>query len=235
MEYLSELEIVSLCGGRQPHRMDWRREYLPPVDDGGLPWRPLLHREPIQAGDQWLDQEWHVCSLPGTCESFLQHHRTRRPLPAEEKPAETCPYCGKEGHNEDAVAYPKRHADAERYASGSVPTDPKQMALSANPKPPMHLLPSVFEEETAKALGCGSRKYGEYNWRFGKVEMLTYLGAMRRHIAALIDGEDIDPESGAHHLGHVAAGCAIVLDALKHGTLIDNRPPSTPCPNHPSP
>jgi hypothetical protein len=56
------------------------------------------------------------------------------------------------------------------------------------------------------------------------VEIMTYLAAMRRHIDCLIDGEDIDPESGAHHLGHVAAGCAIVLDARRAGTLVDNRP-----------
>ena len=55
---------------------------------------------------------------------------------------------------------------------------------------------------------------------------MTYLGAMKRHIDAIIDGEDIDPESRAHYLGHVAAGCAIVLDARKHGTLVDNRPPA---------
>jgi hypothetical protein len=46
---------------------------------------------------------------------------------------------------------------------------------------------------------------------------------MKRHIDKVIDGEDIDPESGAHHLGHVMAGCSIVLDACRHGTLIDNR------------
>ena len=102
------------------------------------------------------------------------------------------------------------------------PLDPKGEAGAK--KPQLQLIPPVLGVETAKALVNGA-KYGPWNWRHTPVEMMTYLGAMKRHIDALIDGEDIDPESGAHHLGHVAAGCGIVLDARKHGTLVDNRPP----------
>ncbi len=102
--------------------------------------------------------------------------------------------------------------------------DPK--SILAIQKPQLQLIPPILNTETAKALKCGADKYGLWNWRENKVEIMTYLGAMRRHIDAVIDGEDIDPESGAHHLGHVAAGCAIVLDAGRHGMLVDNRPQS---------
>jgi hypothetical protein len=101
--------------------------------------------------------------------------------------------------------------------------DPKG-AIGAT-KPPLALLPPAFNEEVAKALALGAKKYGTFNWRETKVEIMTYLHAMRRHLDEVIERTDIDPESGAHHLGHVAAGCAIILDARKHGTLIDNRPP----------
>ena len=104
------------------------------------------------------------------------------------------------------------------------PLDPKGEAGAK--KPQLQLIPPILGVETAKALVNGA-KYGPWNWRHTPVEMMTYIGAMKRHIDALIDGEDIDPESGAHHLGHVAAGCGIVLDARKHGTLVDNRPPIT--------
>lgn len=102
-------------------------------------------------------------------------------------------------------------------------TDPK--ASQAIQKPQLQLIPPALNEETAKALMRGAEKYGFFNWRENKVEMMTYLGAMKRHIDCLIEGEDIDPDTGAHHLGCVAAGCGIVLDARKHGTLVDNRPP----------
>jgi hypothetical protein len=103
-----------------------------------------------------------------------------------------------------------------------VSTDPKGAAGAQ--KPQLQLLPPIFNREVATALALGARKYGPWNWRENQVEIMTYLAAMRRHIDCLIDGEDIDPESGAHHLGHVAAGCAIVLDARRAGTLVDNRP-----------
>ncbi len=102
-------------------------------------------------------------------------------------------------------------------------TDPK--ASQAIQKPQLQLIPPALNDETAKALMRGAAKYGFFNWRENKVEMMTYLGAMKRHIDCLIEGEDIDPDTGAHHLGCVAAGCGIVLDARKHGTLVDNRPP----------
>jgi hypothetical protein len=104
-------------------------------------------------------------------------------------------------------------------------TDPKG-PIGAT-KPQLALLPPAFNEEVAKALALGAKKYGTFNWRETQVEMMTYLHAMRRHIDEVIERIDIDPESGAHHLGHVAAGCAIILDARKHGTLVDNRPPQS--------
>lgn len=100
--------------------------------------------------------------------------------------------------------------------------DPKGAAGAL--KPQLQLLPPVFNEQVAGALSLGATKYGPWNWRDHQVEIMTYLGAMRRHIDRVLEGEDFDPESGAHHLGHVAAGCAIVLDAAQSGTLVDNRP-----------
>jgi hypothetical protein len=107
---------------------------------------------------------------------------------------------------------------------GSKGIDPKG-AIGAT-KPPLALLPPAFNEETAKALSLGARKYKPFNWRATNVEIMTYLNAMRRHLDEVIERNDIDEESGAHHLGHVAANCAIILDARKHGTLVDNRPPN---------
>ena len=105
-------------------------------------------------------------------------------------------------------------------------SNPDPKASHGALKPQLQLIPPALNRETALALACGAAKYTAWNWRRSDVEVMTYLGAMKRHIDCLIGGEDIDPESGAHHLGHVAASCGIVLDALECGTLIDNRPPS---------
>lgn len=100
--------------------------------------------------------------------------------------------------------------------------DPKGKAGKL--KPQLQLLPPVFLVATAKVLEHGVKKYGKYNWRASKVECQTYVGAMLRHLLAWQEGEDLDPESKESHLAHVAASVAILLDAQKHGTLIDNRP-----------
>lgn len=102
--------------------------------------------------------------------------------------------------------------------------DPKKS--QGEKKPQLQLIPPALNTEMAKALQNGASKYGAWNWRENKVELMTYIGAMRRHLDDFVEGEDNAPDSGVHHLGHIAANCAILLDASKHGTLVDNRPQS---------
>lgn len=110
---------------------------------------------------------------------------------------------------------------------GLVSLDPKGVAGKL--KPQLQLIPPVLLVETAKAYSQGAKDYGPWNWRMNKVEYMTYLGAMKRHIDQVIDRVDegdIDTKSLCHHLGAVAASCGIVLDALNQGMLVDNRPPN---------
>lgn len=100
-------------------------------------------------------------------------------------------------------------------------TDPKGEV--GKTKPQLHLIPKVSLEQQANALQLGEEKYGFFNWRETKVGANTYISAMFRHLAAFKEGEDLDPESGTSHLGHVMASCAIILDAAKCGTLVDDR------------
>jgi len=100
--------------------------------------------------------------------------------------------------------------------------DPK--ASAGAQKPQLQLVPPCFEEAVANALQQGAEKYGAWNWRENQVAIMTYLGAIRRHLNAFLDGEDDAPDSGISHLGHIGASCAILLDAKKQGTLADDRP-----------
>lgn len=89
----------------------------------------------------------------------------------------------------------------------------------------LELIPAAAMREEAKALDAGNRKAGRtpFNWRHTRVSMRDQLGGALRHLAKVMEGEDFDPESMAHHLGAVRARCGIVLDARVHGTLIDDR------------
>ncbi len=75
----------------------------------------------------------------------------------------------------------------------------------------------------ALGLKHGARKYGPFNWRVEPVQGRVYLEAARRHLALLLDGEDFDRDTGIHHGAFILATTAIYMDAMVHGTLIDNR------------
>ena len=121
-----------------------------------------------------------------------------------------------DGHQAHVDSYLNAHALL------SANTDPKKS--QGEKKPQLQLIPPALNVATAQALQNGATKYGAWNWRDNQVEVMTYLGAMKRHIDQFLNGEDIDPDTGAHHLGHIAANCGILLDADKHGMLVDNRP-----------
>ena len=94
-------------------------------------------------------------------------------------------------------------------------------------KAPMHLIPPVALAHLAVALGDGAEKYGPFNYRSEKVSASTYLGAIHRHLALYLDGEDSTADSGVHHIAAAMAGCAILLDCMAGGQLVDDRPPAT--------
>jgi len=71
-----------------------------------------------------------------------------------------------------------------------------------------HILPFDSIECLVKIMEHGAAKYDEDNWR--KMEdPMRYIDACIRHMAAWIDGEINDIESGKSHLHH--AGCNIIF------------------------
>ena len=85
-------------------------------------------------------------------------------------------------------------------------------------------LPGVALAHGAHAMMDGARKYGAYNWRGKRVRASIYVDAAMRHLLSWFEGEEAAGDSGAHHLGHALACCAILLDAQAVGNLADDRP-----------
>lgn len=92
-------------------------------------------------------------------------------------------------------------------------------------KPGFAAIPPVALIHLGAAMQNGREKYGLMNWREKNVSASVYRDAMERHLLAWWDGEQVAPDSGVHHLGHVMACCAILLDAEAQGALNDDRPP----------
>jgi hypothetical protein len=71
------------------------------------------------------------------------------------------------------------------------------------------LLPPLALEETVRVLTFGAQKYERDNWQKVPDSKRRYFDAMQRHVWAWKQGEQLDPESGIHHLAH--AMCCLMF------------------------
>ena len=120
----------------------------------------------------------------------------------------------------------KSHQDKwedETIALNAYPDDnPKTQLGEAKPK--ISDAPTIAIRALGQVMSMGAVKYGAFNWREKCVSSTVYYDAAWRHLSAWFEGEDLDPESGLPHLGHVMACMAILIDAEANGMLNDNRP-----------
>ena len=106
--------------------------------------------------------------------------------------------------------------------TGEKPTNPKD-ALGVK-KVPLHCVPSIPLFEVGLAMMEGGRKYGAHNYRAIGVRMSVYYDAIMRHMIAWWEGEDIDPDSGVHHLVKAMTCLFVVRDSMYMGNCEDDRP-----------
>lgn len=85
-----------------------------------------------------------------------------------------------------------------------------------NEKVDLHVLDPLFVEGTAHVAQFGEQKYGKSNWKKGLTQT-RIINAMRRHLAQIEKGEDIDDESGFHHAYHIAWGCQVLAYQHRNG------------------
>jgi len=110
---------------------------------------------------------------------------------------------------------------ATRSSSRSKQSNPKDI-IGSN-KLPLHLWPTTATIHGCLALLDGALKYGRSNWRAVGVRASIYADACKRHIDAWMEGEDEDPDSGLHPLGHALASLAILIEAIEKRNLRDDR------------
>lgn len=65
-------------------------------------------------------------------------------------------------------------------------------------------------EECARVFSYGREKYAAWNWAKGMAWSVP-LACAARHLLAMIKGEEIDPESGLPHRGHVFCNVVMLL------------------------
>jgi hypothetical protein len=65
------------------------------------------------------------------------------------------------------------------------------------------LIPPEWEHALAEVMTAGAKKYAARNWERG-MAWSKCVGCARRHLWKWLRGESYDPETGCHHLAHVA-------------------------------
>jgi hypothetical protein len=110
----------------------------------------------------------------------------------------------------------------EAGAGGDSGLNPKEVL--GDKKVPFRFLPRAALIPVAYVMKTGADKYGWWNWRQNPVKMGAYLEAIERHLSALYDGEDIDPDDGEDHIAHLIATAMVLLDAKLSGMMTDDRP-----------
>lgn len=89
-------------------------------------------------------------------------------------------------------------------------------------KPRLDLIDPEWIEEVGKVMTFGMKKYAAHNWR-GGISISRLLGAALRHLWAAVRGEDIDPESGLTHMGHLSCCAMFAFWTLRHKPELDDR------------
>ncbi len=84
------------------------------------------------------------------------------------------------------------------------------------------LVPMDALEEVVRVFTVGCEKYEDENWRKG-ISWKRMFGSIMRHAKAWMIGEDIDEETGCHHLACVACRCLMLLWYVKHQSQFDDR------------
>jgi len=103
------------------------------------------------------------------------------------------------------------------------PVDTNLKTFAAMNKPRLSDVPPVALLALGAAMSDGKDKYGRFNWRETGSTSSVFYDAMMRHLLDWFNGEDYAHDSKVHHLAHVMASCAIILDSELHGSLNDDR------------
>lgn len=79
------------------------------------------------------------------------------------------------------------------------------------------LFPFDVAEGVVDILTYGAKKYDPNNWQ--NVETYRYISALFRHLVAWLGGEELDKESGKHHLDHALCNLIFIRWQSKHDKL----------------
>ena len=85
-------------------------------------------------------------------------------------------------------------------------------------KPMFELIDPYFEEDIAKVLTMGAKKYAKDNWKLN-TDLDRYIGALDRHLNDLKKGIHKDRESKLQHTAHIACNAMFLHYMIRKGLI----------------
>ena len=89
-------------------------------------------------------------------------------------------------------------------------------------KPKWSLLPQSTLIPMVDVLEFGANKYGPANWQKG-LSIRETCESLKRHLDKFMEGENMDLESGLHHIGHIQCNAMFISWMLEHRPELDDR------------
>jgi hypothetical protein len=91
-------------------------------------------------------------------------------------------------------------------------------------KPQYHYIPLHALDGAVKVFEFGATKYNPFNYKRGQgLPDVSFIDSCLRHISAYNSGENLDPESGLHHIDHAIVNLIMLRDIQKIGKGKDYR------------
>jgi len=110
--------------------------------------------------------------------------------------------------------------------AGAKPSNPKD-AVGSKKARWFSYLPLRVLVGVGIAMLEGALKYGRHNYRVAGIRGSVYVDAVVcGHLVPWMEGEDIDPDSGRHHIDKALASLMVLRDGMLEGNWTDDRPPS---------
>ena len=125
---------------------------------------------------------------------------------------------------------PPPEAEITWKYEGEPTVNPDTGAMKGRKDVELFTAPPLALREYGKVCSYGSNgKYAPNNWRLGFQWSLS-ANALLRHYLAWVGGEDLDPESGLHHMAHAMWHCAVLVQYATDHPELDDRFGGPACP-----
>ena len=119
-------------------------------------------------------------------------------------------------------------SDKNFYAEGDVNSDAKGSGARANTgKIDLTLVPMLLLGGVTRVFMGGCLKYADWNWSKGMAWSSAMACTLRHLCKWYYLREDLDTESGEHHLDHVLANVFMMKHFTKAYPEGDDRPPAS--------